>query len=75
MNLKNSELHRDLKVLSLNITEPKLMLRLYELGIVPGFKIKILNMSCLKKTMLIKVLDSCFIIKASVAEMIEVEYA
>ena len=66
--------NNNLKVVNVNIDDLKLKLRLYEIGIYPSAKIKVLNTSFFKKTILIQVLDSCFIIKSSIAKLIEVEY-
>ena len=74
MKLNVCPKNQDLKVISLNNIDYKLKLRLYEIGFYPTAKIKVLNISHLKQTMLIQVLDSCFAIKSHIAECIEVEY-
>ena len=62
-------------VKQVNINDDKLKIRLYEIGFFVGSPIKVLNKSFLNKTLLVGVLDSCFVIKADVAKMIEVDYA
>ncbi|MBQ7798157.1 MAG: ferrous iron transport protein A [Clostridia bacterium] len=74
MTLKNCPKNKICKIISLNIIDDKLKLRLYEIGFFVGSYIQVLNISALKKTMLIQVLDSCFAIKSSIADCIEVEY-
>ena len=59
-------------VKNINTDDYKLKLRLCELGFFTGSKIKVLNISSLKKTLLVQVLDSCFTIKSKTAELIEV---
>ena len=59
----------------LNIEDEKLKLRLYEIGFFVGSIVKVLNKSFLNKTLLVRVLDSCFAIKGEVAKLIEVDNA
>lgn len=75
MNLKNCQKNTLLRVISINLDDLKLKLRLYEIGFFPSSIIQILKYSSLKNTMLVQVLDSCFAIKANIASGIEVEYA
>lgn len=58
---------------SLNFKDKKLQLHLAEIGFFVGNHIEVLKFSSLKKTMLIKVLNSCFAIKTVMADNIEVE--
>jgi Fe2+ transport system protein FeoA len=74
MTVEQCECGIELSIISLNIDNRKLKLRLYEIGFFVGSKIKVLKRSFLKKTLLIHILDSCFILKSSIAKMIEVEY-
>ena len=74
MKLKLCPKNKNLKVIALNIQDIKLKLRLFEIGFFIGANVKVLNTSFLKHTMLIQVLDSCFAVKANIAELIEVEY-
>lgn len=62
------------KILNVNIDDEKLKLRLYEIGFFAGSDVQVLNVSVLKNTLLVHVLDSCFAIKANIAKCIEVEY-
>ena len=75
MNLKNCKKNTFFKVISVNVNDKRMKLRLYEIGFFPSSIVQVLNISALKKTMLVQVLDSCFAIKSSIAENIEVEYA
>lgn len=74
MMLSNCEINRKCRVVKLNFENNKLQLRLAEIGFFVGSEIEVLKLSVLKKTILIKVLDSCFAIKSSMAQNIEVEY-
>ena len=74
MNLQNCRKNQDLIIISLDILDLKLKTRLYELGFIPNSKIRLLNNSFFKRTLLVQVLDSCFTIKANIAKLIEVEY-
>lgn len=74
MLLSNCEKNKNCKIIAINLNDSKLKLRLYEIGFFPSSKIKVLAISCLKKTLLVQVLDSCFAIKKNMAEFIEVEY-
>ena len=74
MILNDCDKGKSLRVLSINIDDKKLKLRLYEIGIFESSNIEILATSFFKKTLLLKVLDSCFAIKSDVASKIEVEY-
>ncbi len=74
MKLQDCKKNENLKIVTINIDDDKLKLRLYEIGFFPSSKIKILNTSSVKNTMLVQVLDSCFAIKREVASRIEVEY-
>ena len=75
MSLFDCEKNKLCKIVSVNIQDEKLKLRLYEIGFFSNSQIKVLNKSYLKSTILVSVLDSCFAIKADVAKLIEVEYA
>ena len=74
MKLKDCPKHILLRIISVDISDAKLKLRLYEIGMFKGSIIQLLNSSFLKKTMLVQVLDSCFAVKSNVADNIEVEY-
>ena len=75
MSLFDCEKNKLCKIVSVNIQDEKLKLRLYEIGFFSNSQIKVLNKSYLKSTILVSVLDSCFAIKGDVAKLIEVEYA
>jgi len=74
MVLNECKKNKILKILTININDKKLKLRLYEIGFFKYSQIEILAISFFKKTLLVKVLDSCFAIKSDVASKIEVEY-
>lgn len=74
MELKNCKKGDKLKVVCINCDDKKLKLRLCEIGFFNGSVISVLEVSALKNTLLIHVLDSCFCIKSKMAESIEVEY-
>ena len=74
MNLKNCKKNQKLRVISVNGLNENLVARLFEIGFFEGAEIELLKVSMLKNTMLVQVLDSCFAIKSSIAELIEVEY-
>ena len=74
MKLNDCQKNKKLNVISINEIDQKLKLRLYEIGFYPSAEIKVLNISFLKHTILVQVLDSCFAIKSSIAKNIEVEY-
>mgnify|MGYP003292246689 CR=1 FL=1 len=61
-------------VVDCNTSDQSLKLRLYEIGFFVGAKVKILSYSLGRKTLLVKVLDSCFAIKNNIASVIEVKY-
>ena len=74
MTLKDVKKNLGCVVVGLNFADSKLKLRLCEIGFFVGGKIKLLNFSPFKKTVLVQVLDSCFAIKSDIASQIEVEY-
>lgn len=74
MTLQNCDLKKYCKITKVDIDNEKLKLRLYEVGFFVGARVMVLNKSCFKQTLLVKVLDSCFAIKSNMAESIEVEY-
>lgn len=74
MTIKDCEKNRICEIISVNVVDGKIKLRLYEIGFFPYSQIEVLNISTLKKTMLVKVLDSCFALKSHIAECIEVKY-
>jgi len=74
MMLNDCKKNKILRVLAIYIDDEKLKLRLYEIGFFKYSQIEILAISFFKKTLLVKVLDSCFAIKSDVASKIEVEY-
>ena len=74
MMLYDCKKNKPCKVISISLENEMLKLRLYEIGLFPSSVVKVLKHSCLKNTMLVSVLDSCFVIKSDMAKMVEVEY-
>ena len=74
MSLSECQKNKICKIVSVNIDDIKIKLRLYEIGFFVGNEVTVLNHTLAKKTMLISVLDSCFIIKSDIAKSIEVKY-
>lgn len=74
MKLSECKINKDCEIINLNIDDEKLKLHLAEIGFYPTNIISILKYSIFKKTLLVKVLDSCFAIKINIAKLVEVEY-
>lgn len=74
MTLKEVKKDTACIITRLNFIDTKLKLRLFEIGFFTGSKIKLLNFSPFRKTLLVQVLDSCFAIKNDIASHIEVKY-
>lgn len=70
--MENCPKNKKFTIVSLNMLDDKLKLRLYEIGFFVGSQIQVLNVSRLKQTLLVQVLDSCFAIKSNIASLIEV---
>ncbi len=75
MNLFEAKLNTECRVLKINIEDSNTKLRIMELGLIEGVKIKINKKSIFKKTLLIVFCSSCFTLKENFAKQIEVEYA
>lgn len=74
MNLNQCVLNASCKIINIDIDDQKLKFRLQEIGFFRGNVIRVLKKSFLKKTLLVKVLNSCFAMKSSMALKIQVEY-
>lgn len=74
MNLNDCVLNANCKIINIDMDDQKLKFRLQEIGFFRGSVIKVLKKSALKKTLLVKVLNSCFAIKQNMALKIQVEY-
>lgn len=74
MKLNECVLNANCRVINIDMEDKKLKLRLQEIGFFRGSIIKVLKKSSLRKTLLVKVLNSCFAIKLSMALKIQVEY-
>lgn len=74
MTLDECVLNANCKVINIDIADLKLKYRLQEIGFFRGSELRVLKKSGLKKTLLIKTLDSCFAIKLDMASQIQVEY-
>ena len=74
MTLVECEKNKTVKIAELLEMDFKLKVRLCEIGFFVGSKVKVLKCSKTQKTMLVQVLDSCFVIKRDIAKFIKVEY-
>lgn len=74
MTLNECVLNANCRVINIEVNNPKLKYRLQEIGFFRGSELRVLKKSGLKKTLLVKVLDSCFAIKSTTASQIQVEY-
>lgn len=74
MTLVECDLNRNCEIISVNIEDEKLKIRLMEIGFFISNIVSVSKRSVLKRTMLVDVLDSCFAIKSDMAKLIEVEY-
>ena len=72
MTLNDCDLDKVYKVLSIQDLEEKVTLRLYEIGLFLGSEIKVLNKSFSNKTLLVQILDSCFVLKEDISKHIKV---
>lgn len=70
MNLSQAKLNHVYEIVSVNINNEKLKLRLEELGMFQGEKVEVKKFSVLKKTMLIRIFNSLFTLKVQIAKNI-----
>lgn len=75
MNLFEVKLNFLCKVESVNVLDEPTKIRLMELGLVIGSKVKVIKRSILKDTLLIVFNSTCFTLKANLARGIVVAYA
>ncbi len=75
MDLYNVKLNTDCIVKDIILPDDKMKIRLMELGIVEGTKIKVRRKSVMKKTLLVVFNSSCFTLKDNIARAIMVNYA
>ena len=75
MKLSEVELNKVCEIKSVDVENEKTKIRLMELGLVLGCKIRIEKKSIFKKTLLIIFCATCFTLKTNLAEQIEVCYA
>ncbi len=74
MNLIDVKLNTDCMIKQININDEKTKIRLMELGLILGCKLRVGNKSMLKQTLLIEFNSSCFTLKSDIAKMIVVNY-
>ena len=75
MNLSDVRINLDCVIKKININDEKIKIRLMELGLCEGEKIKVVKKSIFKKTLLIVFNSSCFTLKDNLAKEITVNYA
>jgi len=73
MKLTDAMLMKMYKIKKIKISDPKLNLRIRELGFFEGGEIKLLKFSPLKKTVLVEIFNTVFAIKKEIANQIFVE--
>lgn len=73
MILTDLKLNETAEIISLIIEDKKFNVRLQELGLYVGSKVKLLNFSPLKQTILLQIFNSVFAIKQEIAQLIEVK--
>lgn len=74
MSLADAKLNTQCLVTKIEIEDEKTKLRLMELGLIEGTKIKVENKSALKQTMLVQFNSSCFTLKTDIAKKILINY-
>ncbi len=74
MDLSVAKVNTPCMVVSINIEDERMKIRLMELGLIVGSIVSIKKRSALKKTMLLAFNSSCFTMKSAVAKFIEVIY-
>lgn len=75
MSLYDAKLNTDCIIVDIDIADEKMKIRLMELGLVEGTKIKVTRKSAGKKTLLVVFYSSCFTLKDNIAKAIKVNYA
>lgn len=75
MNLSKAKLNTECIVQNVAVKDTNFKIRLMELGLTPGTKIKVKHKSALKKTLLVVFACTCFTLKENIAKEIEVIYA
>ena len=75
MNLYAVKLNVNCLIKSINVKDERTKIRLMELGVIDGAKIKLIKKSVLKKTFLVEFNSTCFTLKENLAKEIEVVYA
>ena len=75
MNLFEAKLNTNCRVVSIDLKNETLKIRLMELGLVEDCVIKVVKKSIFKHTLLVVFDASCFTLKDDVAKSIQVVYA
>lgn len=74
MNLSEAKLNSECIVIDFDIADEREKIRLMELGLVKGVKVKVVKKSVGKKTLLIIFNSSCFSLKDNLANGVIVNY-
>ena len=74
MSLYDAKLNTECMVKEINIADEKIKIRLMELGLILGCRLKVENKSALKQTMLVAFNSSCFTLKEEIAKGIIINY-
>ena len=75
MTLNDAKLNTDCVISDINLEDDATKIRLMELGLTKGVKIKVVRKSVCKKTLLICFNSSCFTWKDNLAKGVVVNYA
>ena len=75
MKLSEAKINKICVIKSVDVANEKTRVRLMELGLTSGCKIRVEKKSIFKKTLLIIFCSTCFTLKTNFAEQIEVCYA
>jgi len=70
-----TKLNTDCIIKEINIEDEKTKIRLMELGLIAGTRVRVKTKSIFKKTILIIFHSSCFTLKENIAKKIVVNYA
>ena len=74
MDLFEAKLNTDCIITQIDIEDEKTKLRLMELGLFVGAKLKVERKSVLKQTLLVMFNFSCFTIKSEIAKKLKINY-
>jgi len=75
MSLYDAKLNTDCIIVDIDIDDDKMKIRLMELGLTAGTRLKVTHKSIGKKTLLVVFHSSCFTLKDNIAKAVKVNYA